>query len=112
MKVNCPIFHPNLEEFSDFEKYIEKVESESSGFGMAKIIPPSTWCAGEKGYKKIFSKVSHQIRQFVVGQTGIYQVSLISEPETSYKSFKSTARNQELAPNLSVDLIERMVNCT
>ena len=112
MKVNCPVFNPTLEEFSDFEKYMEKVECESSGFGMAKIIPPSTWSAREKGYKKVCSKISHQTRQIVVGRTETYKVFLISDPETSYKSFKSYARKRELPENLPANLIERMVSCT
>ena len=110
MKTNCPVFHPSLEEFSDFEKYMEKVEAESAGFGMAKIVPPASWCARKKGYDKISAKVSHPIKQLVTGLTGSYQVYLISEPEMSYKSFKSYAQKRELPDNLSVDLVERMVN--
>jgi hypothetical protein len=101
-----------MEEFSDFERYMEKIESECAGFGMAKVIPPAEWTARSKGYSKISSKISHPIKQVVTGLTGIYQVYLISEPEMSFKSFKSYAQKRELPANLSVDSIERMVNST
>jgi len=35
----CPVLHPSMKEFSDFNSYIEKIEKEySQNYGMVKVI--------------------------------------------------------------------------
>jgi hypothetical protein len=38
-----PVFRPTLEEFQDFEAYMNKVECWGFKSGVVKIIPPKEW---------------------------------------------------------------------
>ena len=38
-----PVFKPNLEDFIDFEGYVNKVECWGMRSGIVKIIPPREW---------------------------------------------------------------------
>ncbi|OQV21745.1 Lysine-specific demethylase 4C [Hypsibius exemplaris] len=51
-------FHPTLEEFQDFEKYIHFMESRNAHLGgIAKVIPPRGWKARKGGYGDLDSKI-------------------------------------------------------
>lgn len=110
MKImECPVFHPSKEEFSNFERYMEKIESESSGFGMAKVIPPANWKARRQGYKNINASITHPVKQIVSGFAGIYQVILISEKPISYNTYKNYSIMRDPSPTLTNEEIERLV---
>jgi [histone H3]-trimethyl-L-lysine9/36 demethylase len=106
---DCPVFYPTKQEFSDFEAYMEKIERESQGYGMAKVIPPPDWKARRKGYKNIASTVTHPVKQIVSGLAGIYQVILISEAQLSYKSYKEYSKKRDISKKISIEEIERLV---
>jgi hypothetical protein len=38
-----PVFQPSIDEFNDFEGYMEKVESWGSKSGIVKVVPPKEW---------------------------------------------------------------------
>ncbi|KIJ42651.1 hypothetical protein M422DRAFT_31231 [Sphaerobolus stellatus SS14] len=38
-----PVFKPSMEEFADFERYMERVEVWGSRSGIVKIVPPREW---------------------------------------------------------------------
>ncbi len=38
-----PVFRPSMEEFQDFEAYMEKVQVWGARSGIVKIIPPPEW---------------------------------------------------------------------
>lgn len=40
-----PVFKPTLDEFQDFEGYMNMVECWGMRSGIVKIIPPKEWCA-------------------------------------------------------------------
>ncbi|XP_070800649.1 lysine-specific demethylase 4B isoform X1 [Pituophis catenifer annectens] len=72
---SCKImtFHPTLEEFQDFGKYIAYIESQGAHrAGLAKVIPPKEW-KPRKGYDDIDSMViPAPIQQVVTGQSGLF----------------------------------------
>ncbi|OMJ72336.1 hypothetical protein SteCoe_29255 [Stentor coeruleus] len=105
--IECPVFYPTTAEFQNFEAYMVKIESQSKGYGMAKVIPPAEWKARRKGYKDINPKITHPVRQVVSGLAGIYQVVLISERQMEYTAYKKYAKKRELNSELSVEEIER-----
>lgn len=39
-----PVFQPSIEEFEDFEGYMERVEDWGSKSGIVKVVPPKEWC--------------------------------------------------------------------
>jgi hypothetical protein len=39
-KTTCPVFRPTNEEFRDFKKYIQFIESSNQEYGIVKVIPP------------------------------------------------------------------------
>ena len=39
-----PVFKPTMEEFSDFEAYMTRVEPWGMYSGIIKVIPPQEWC--------------------------------------------------------------------
>lgn len=39
-----PVFKPTVEEFADFEKYMESVECWGMRSGIVKVVPPKEWC--------------------------------------------------------------------
>jgi hypothetical protein len=39
-----PVFKPTMEEFEDFESYMEGVECWGMKSGIVKVIPPKEWC--------------------------------------------------------------------
>lgn len=38
-----PVFKPNMEEFRDFEAYVNRIECWGSRSGIVKVIPPKEW---------------------------------------------------------------------
>jgi hypothetical protein len=108
----CPILHPTLSEFSNFESYISIIESLHPNVGMVKIVPPTEWKARKKGYKSINPIITHPVKQIVSGLAGIYQVILVSEPGMKYTSFKSYAQKRDLKDNIPIDEVERLVRNT
>lgn len=38
-----PVFKPSMEEFSDFEAYMEKINCWGLKSGIVKVIPPPEW---------------------------------------------------------------------
>ncbi len=45
------MFRPSWEEFQDFPRYIEYMESQGAHkAGLAKVIPPPEWIPRKKGY--------------------------------------------------------------
>jgi hypothetical protein len=39
-----PVFQPTINDFDDFEGFMEKVESWGVKSGIVKIVPPKEWC--------------------------------------------------------------------
>ena len=47
----CVTYRPTWEEFKDFGKYIEYIESQDAHkAGIAKIVPPPEWIPRKEGY--------------------------------------------------------------
>ncbi|XP_060088858.1 lysine-specific demethylase 4B isoform X2 [Heteronotia binoei] len=72
---SCKImtFHPTLEEFRDFGKYIAYIESQGAHrAGLAKVIPPKEW-KPRRSYDDIDNMViPAPIQQVVTGQSGLF----------------------------------------
>jgi jumonji domain-containing protein 2 len=74
----CPVLRPTEEEFQNFEKYIQSLEKQILSYGIARIVPPSSWKARSSGYGMIDDgtldfPIKNSIVQNPVGAMGIYR---------------------------------------
>ena len=69
------VFRPTWEEFKDFPKYIEFMEScGAHKAGIAKVVPPPEYVARRGGYNDIKDFIiPAPISQIVTGKQGVYQ---------------------------------------
>lgn len=54
-----PVFRPTLEEFSDFEQYMTRVEVWGRRSGIVKVIPPQEWCVCRDPCSNVDRPYSH-----------------------------------------------------
>lgn len=104
-RLECPVFHPTLEEFDGseggFYSYVLKIEqtllAEGNNVGMCKIIPPQGW-----NYKKIdineLSKhliIRNPIRQGITGGAGVFNMNLCELKDMTLNDFIAIANKNE-----------------
>ncbi|XP_042886793.1 uncharacterized protein LOC122262743 isoform X2 [Penaeus japonicus] len=90
------VFRPTWEEFKDFPKYIEYIESQGANkAGLAKIIPPKEWCPRKEGYdlEKLNLTIPAPICQVVTGKQGLYQQINIQKKAMTVQEFYKMANN-------------------
>ncbi|KAG9119721.1 hypothetical protein FRC07_005109 [Ceratobasidium sp. 392] len=70
-----PVFRPTLDEFEDFEAYMERVEVWGRRSGIVKVIPPKEWTESLSSTTPRLSgiKLKHPIEQHMIGKTGLYR---------------------------------------
>ena len=83
----CMVFRPTMEEFKDFQKYVEYMESQGAHkAGIAKVIPPDEWIPRRSGYQNLEEfnyTIEGPIKQNFnrVGEKGAYQTKgIIQQP--------------------------------
>ncbi|KAM6230063.1 lysine-specific demethylase 4C-like [Porphyrio hochstetteri] len=87
-------FRPSMEEFRDFDKYVEYMESKGAHrAGVAKVIPPKEW-KPRKNYDDIEDLViPAPIQQRVSGQSGLFTQRSIQKKPMTVKEFKELANS-------------------
>ncbi|CAG0885796.1 unnamed protein product [Darwinula stevensoni] len=89
------VFHPTMEEFQDFPKYIEFIESKGAHkAGLAKVVPPKEWIPRKGGYDCEAVKnleIPAPISQVVTGKSGIYQQINVQKPKMVVREFEKFA---------------------
>lgn len=90
-----PLFRPTFEEFKDFKKYINYIESQGAHkIGLARIIPPPEWCPRKSGYSNLENiKIKTPISQVVEGKEGIYTQYNIQQKPLNINEFKHLAES-------------------
>ncbi|KAJ4483754.1 jumonji superfamily protein [Lentinula aciculospora] len=70
-----PVFKPTMEEFRDFEAYMDRVECWGKYSGIVKVIPPKEWSNALPSVKEQLSSVQIKtpIEQLMLGQTGLFR---------------------------------------
>ena len=86
----APVFYPTYEEFKDFTKFVEYLETtDAPRAGICRIVPPAEWIPRKIGYKiddlnyTINGPVRQQFNQ--VGDKGMYQTKGILKPKMTVK---------------------------
>ncbi|CAL8108635.1 unnamed protein product [Orchesella dallaii] len=91
------VFRPTAEEFANFPKYIEYMESQGAHkAGIAKVVPPSSYVPRKRGYADIDGMIiPAPICQIVTGKQGLYQQINIQKRSVSVGEFRRMAENGE-----------------
>ncbi|XP_061191463.1 lysine-specific demethylase 4A-like [Saccostrea echinata] len=88
------VFRPTMEEFKDFTKYIEYMEScGAHKAGVAKVIPPPEWSPRRSGYDDIDITIPAPINQVVTGCQGLYQQFNVQKKAIHCKDFEKLANS-------------------
>jgi hypothetical protein len=71
-EIECPVFHPTMEEFADFNAYMGKVKGDLERVGLCKIVPPKEWGWDLVPLDKLDKRtIKTPIKQVVSGRTGV-----------------------------------------
>ncbi|XP_074643622.1 lysine-specific demethylase 4C-like isoform X2 [Tubulanus polymorphus] len=90
------VFRPTMEEFKDFAKYIDYIEScGAHKAGLAKVIPPKEWVPRRNGYDDLDLMIPAPISQMVTGYQGLYQQYNIQKKELHVKEFEKLANSDK-----------------
>lgn len=97
-------FYPTMEEFRDFPKYIDYIESQGANkAGLAKIVPPKEWKASSMDYNEIDMVIPAPISQMVSGSQGLYQQYNIQKKAMTVKEFAKLANSAKYRTPLFKD---------
>lgn len=94
--VSIQVFRPTWEEFKDFNKYIQYMESRGAHkAGLAKVIPPPEWVPRKKGYDldELNVTIPSPICQVVTGKQGLFQQINIQKKSMTVKEFAVMANS-------------------
>ncbi|XP_018898026.2 lysine-specific demethylase 4C isoform X2 [Bemisia tabaci] len=90
------VFRPSWEEFKDFSKYIQYMESQGAHkAGLAKVIPPPEWVPRKSGYEidQLNVTIPSPICQVVTGKQGFYQQINIQKKSMTLQEYKDLANS-------------------
>ncbi|XP_018338576.1 PREDICTED: lysine-specific demethylase 4B-like isoform X2 [Trachymyrmex septentrionalis] len=94
------VFRPTYEEFKDFTKYVEYMESRGAQkAGLAKVIPPPEWIPRKKGYNldELDLTIPAPICQVVTGKQGLYQQINIQKKSMTVQEYSKLANSDRYA---------------
>jgi len=94
------VFRPTYEEFKDFTKYVEYMESQGAHkAGLAKVIPPPEWIPRKKGYnlEDLNLTIPAPICQVVTGKQGLYQQINIQKKSMTVQEYSKLANSDRYA---------------
>ncbi|XP_046554657.1 uncharacterized protein LOC124263971 [Haliotis rubra] len=88
------VFRPTMEEFSNFPKYMEYIESQGAHkAGLAKVIPPPEWKPRRNGYDDVNITIPAPITQMVTGCQGLYTQFNIQKKSLTVREFEKLANS-------------------
>ncbi|KAM3957691.1 uncharacterized protein ACR2FA_008405 [Aphomia sociella] len=94
--MSIQVFRPTWEEFKDFNKYIQYMESKGAHkAGLAKVIPPPEWVPRKSGYDldQLNVTIPSPICQVVTGKQGLFQQINIQKKSMTVKQFAVLANS-------------------
>ncbi|CAO3623695.1 unnamed protein product [Mucor hiemalis] len=102
-----PIFKPTMEQFKDFKKFMNAIDSFGKISGLVKVIPPPEW---QDKLPNTLSKletirVHNPIEQHIIGNRGIYKQTNIEKvrPFTIDQWRNICGRIEHKLPNIGLD---------
>ncbi|KAI1156612.1 hypothetical protein F4825DRAFT_403397 [Nemania diffusa] len=96
-----PVFKPDMRQFKDFKKFMEKIDSYGMKSGIVKIIPPQEWKdklpALDDLVKQI--RVREPIKQEIMGSNGTYrQVNILHQRSYNLPQWRQLCDQSEHQP--------------
>ncbi|KAK5638432.1 hypothetical protein RI129_012727 [Pyrocoelia pectoralis] len=88
------VFRPTWDEFKDFAKYVEYMETMGAHkAGVAKVIPPPEWVPRKSGYnlEDLEVTIPAPICQVVTGKQGLYQQINIQKKSMTVQQYQDLA---------------------
>lgn len=112
-----PVFKPNMEEFQDFEGFMNKIECWGMRSGIVKVIPPKEWRDALPGVKPMLTnvKLKNPIEQQMMGRAGLFRQQNIEKRKVmSVREWAELCGREELrAPGVDdIGLHARATNGT
>ncbi|KAI1173009.1 hypothetical protein F4777DRAFT_559585 [Nemania sp. FL0916] len=96
-----PVFKPDMHQFKDFKKFMEKIDSYGMKSGIVKIIPPQEWRDSlpvlDDLVKQI--RVREPIKQDIMGSNGTYrQVNILHQRSYNLPQWRQLCDQSEHQP--------------
>ncbi|KAI0084382.1 hypothetical protein BDY19DRAFT_997737 [Irpex rosettiformis] len=110
-----PVFKPTMEEFQDFEGYMNRVECWGNKSGIVKIIPPQEWrdSLPSVNPQLMDVKLKNPIEQQMMGRAGLFRQQNIERRKfMSVREWSEFCAKEEMrAPSVAeIDLHARATN--
>ncbi|KAG6314381.1 hypothetical protein E4U44_001875 [Claviceps purpurea] len=96
-----PIFRPTWNQFKDFKRFMQKVDSYGMKSGVIKIIPPSEWKATQPPLDELVKtiRVREPIKQDIMGSNGTYrQVNILHGRSYNVPQWRQLCEQSEHQP--------------
>ncbi|KAH6656694.1 hypothetical protein BKA67DRAFT_655011 [Truncatella angustata] len=96
-----PVFKPDMHQFKDFKKFMEKVDPYGMKSGIVKIIPPADWKEKLPDYHDLVKqiRVREPIKQDIMGTNGTYrQVNLLHQRSYNLPQWRQLCDQSEHQP--------------
>ncbi|KAI0967961.1 hypothetical protein F4678DRAFT_444109 [Xylaria arbuscula] len=96
-----PVFKPEMSQFKDFKKFMEKVDSYGMKSGIVKIIPPQAWKEKLPALGDLVKqiRVREPIKQEIMGSNGTYrQVNILHQRAYNLPQWRQLCDQSEHQP--------------
>ena len=88
---HAPVFRPTEDEFADFAAFVQSIEAECADFGIAKVVPPSSWSRPNAVLPAAYLIPSPVLQTVEAGGHGRYQISQRESPRITLERFERLA---------------------
>ncbi|KAI1432380.1 hypothetical protein GGR50DRAFT_697127 [Xylaria sp. CBS 124048] len=98
---NVPIFKPNMRQFKDFKKFMEKIDSYGMKSGIVKVVPPQEWKDSLPALDDLVKqiRVREPIKQEIMGTSGTYrQVNILHQRSYNLPQWRQLCDQSEHQP--------------
>ncbi|KAI1110969.1 hypothetical protein F5Y14DRAFT_334961 [Nemania sp. NC0429] len=96
-----PVFKPDMHQFKDFKKFMEKIDSYGMKSGIVKIIPPQEWKDNLPVLDDLIKqvRVREPIKQEIMGSNGTYrQVNILHQRSYNLPQWRQLCDQSEHQP--------------
>ncbi|KAK3314517.1 hypothetical protein B0H66DRAFT_314861 [Apodospora peruviana] len=96
-----PVFRPNMKQFKDFKRFMEKIDHYGMKSGIVKIVPPDEWRESLPELSELVKqvRVREPIKQDIMGSNGTYrQVNILHQRSYNMPQWRQLCDQSEHQP--------------